>query len=318
MNHYIYEFVKSSDVCNYKLIKEILMSNLDPLQITCLSVTFYDVCTNGELTEAKLLYRLDSSLATHQSIKNVFYNTCKNGHLDVAQWLMSINPDILTDDATTISHYAMLNYAEDVILAVLTHKHDNVALWLLSLAGTSLEYSVCNSLLNVAGSSGCNESKKFLYKTYPMFFEPYTENMFKNSNMEISRWLLSLNPNLSQHINKAFISACEHGDHEKAKWLYSMDSSVDVDDSFVRACCRVEDLEFMQWLYDLTTANVSIAKGFAKACRMHNFIVAKWCFDKDPTILTTELFKEIIDINGETINWTTAEFLLLLKPDIEF
>ena len=55
---------------------------------------FQDLCRNGKLEEAKLLYSNYPTINISAYYECAFRGACFNGHLNIAKWLLKIKPTI--------------------------------------------------------------------------------------------------------------------------------------------------------------------------------------------------------------------------------
>ena len=89
-------------------------------------MSFIDLCIDGKLDEAKLLFENGNGVVNDQA----FHWACYNGHLEVAQWLWSLGG---------VDHHAK----DDEAFRVACYSNNlPVAQWLGSLGGIPFKESV--------------------------------------------------------------------------------------------------------------------------------------------------------------------------------
>ena len=105
----------------------------------------------------------------------------------------------------------------------------------------------------------------------------------ESGNIEIAKWLYSLNKGIIYNYNDdAFITCCMNGHIEIAKWLYSLGNpNIHAlnDLAFIRSC-EFGHIEIAKWLYSLKGVNVHVLNDlpFVRSCQNNHKEIAEWLY----------------------------------------
>ena len=102
---------------------------------------------------------------------------------------------------------------------------------------------------------------------------------YVNGQLEAAKWMLTINPTIdvasSYHL---FPLICEGGHLEVAKWLFLMNPNIDVFSGFNGACSSGE-LEVAQWIWSVKSTSCNtfdLSYALFRARRHRNVDIVQW------------------------------------------
>jgi len=124
-----------------------------------------------------------------------------------------------------------------------------------------------------------------------------------NDQLNIAKWIYSFN-NIYLHNPDyvVFPKVCGFGYHNTAKWLYSLDIDihVDNDEAFILSC-QCGQLDMAKWIYSLGGVNIydKMHCAYRMATYMKHLDVARYLHKLDPTVYANNpKFLGIYSINA--------------------
>lgn len=109
-------------------------------------------------------------------------------------------------------------------------------------------------------------------------------------NVNIAKWLISLDDGIRPSNKYVFRRCCERGDLEMAKLLYSSNINIDIheDNEYVFRCsCERGKIKVVKWLYSLNqniNIHASNEYAFRQSCSYGQFKIVKFLLSLDPKI----------------------------------
>ncbi len=237
---------------------------------------FYDACESGELFLAKYALLKNKKLDISYNNESAFMIACENGHFEIVKWLYQIKLPLNVDD---------------VFIKVCENGHFTIAKWL---------YKV-NPNLNISEKAflqACRndnfEMVKWIYQINPNI-DIYTNNNIAFSiccmfgNLEIAQWLYEKNQN-SAFIKTGFENIfyepwygekfCVKSKINVAKWLYSLDNTVDPSIYLYEECgISFFMFEILEWFYTVKPSFIDYFDD-EKCKKMDNDIFTEWIWKK--------------------------------------
>jgi hypothetical protein len=143
----------------------------------------------------------------------------------------------------------------------------------------------------------------------------------ENNKMEIATWLLNNCSSIDLTENDYYVisNSCLSGNTNLIIWLFTLCPNVLIDNIidamfYNSAKCN---LEFTQWVYGLDTQNKikeeSFIENISGACCNNLLDKAKWLYEIKPEIYENMMFEKIF-INSSDMN--TCEWILKIKPKL--
>jgi hypothetical protein len=188
---------------------------------------FYESCINGHLNVAKWLHIINDNLFDlHYGNEMIFSTTCIHNQIEVAKWLYSIGCRINKDNKYTI------------FCSTAGNGQIETAKWLISL-DKNIFCDLYESAFYSACIFGNLKGAKWIYSLDNTIIKKFNENdklnLFVKScinwqnNFDVPKWLISLDDiDCSSYYEEAFRQACLYGKIDAAKWLYSLNNTIDI------------------------------------------------------------------------------------------
>lgn len=197
---------------------------------------FNKACELGYLDIVKFLY---SSVQTHVDYDELFVYMCEINNLEIAQW---------------IYYDVRINSTGNNKSFVLACKHGNIDMieWLVS-TGVDIYSENGEGIVN-AYVNGHREATDFLYEMHIStdFFTRGNdfENLCKDDKLEMIKYVCD-KAGKDIITVRSFIAACENGNLELAKFLYSY-GDIDIDENYnliLSKICRHQNI--VSWFSEL-------------------------------------------------------------------
>lgn len=195
--------------------------------------TFDFICYNGHLDVIKWLIKLKPELISKIN-NNVFKLVCTNGHLDFAKWIFEINPNI--DILTLLNSQMGFSWTFDYICS---KEYTHIIKWLFEIK-PDIIYKINNDIIyRIIMNSKQSEIIEFIFQ-----IKPDLKVIFENT-IAASMY---------------FSHACERNSLELVKYLYSLNTFINIDDkNFIDSnidirefLCSIRPNDFKQIIIDDT------------------------------------------------------------------
>lgn len=266
--------------------------------------TFFNLCVNDKLQEAKEFLKLNPDIIQHyqyqynnrtcscgNDLDCLFVCTCAGGKLEIMKWLYSIIGE-LTD----------LHRKGDYLFSLACERgHFLIAKWLSTIDDKKINYEAVDKSFRSACLNNSLEYAKWLYSFDPKPYEIIKPEPSLFDIVDFTTYFPRIDGSRSEY-NSLFAQCCE-GDYlesgnehkrlndnlELLKWLYSL-GKVDIhseDEDALRSACQRGRLDVMKWLYSLDgKINIRVDRDiiFFDACTTNNLELAKWIYSLDNTI----------------------------------
>lgn len=240
---------------------------------------FVKVCSRHSLNVAKWLHSINPN--RNKSVyKDAFRSACKIrrhvvNYVDTVKWLLSVEPDIKI-------------FASDVEGLFWNWMSDSDVAWLLSIVPDNQKHwSWYKRLVVEMLKTNCIN----LAMVVALDAQQHTqinEELFlvacKMKHWRFAKWLYSIDPtiNVSANNEAPFCFACTTGKLDVVKWLYFIDPTIDVsvnNEEPFRIACANGRLDIVKWLYFIKpTIDIEACDDYAfnKAVCDHHTHVLKW------------------------------------------
>jgi len=273
---------------------------------------------------------IDNIDENNREIQSQFQNLICNG---TNQELIDFYDD--NKDRINLSHRN-----EQAFLISCKRGKINIIKWLFEVK-KDINILIFNELpFMTACSNGFLDIAEFIYEKYKEInhiSDRYEEAFFdscispswmgSNDNIEISKWLLKIKPDIdiSRNEEKAFRNACTFGKLNIAKWLLEIKPDINIvilnNFAFVFSCIE-NHIEVVQWLLQIkpdiyeSYHNESI---FRECCKWGNLDILKLLYEKIPisVIDNSVNFNLCFYIACKYIRNDIIHWLLEKKPDID-
>lgn len=208
------------------------------------------------------------------TIESNFYLVCQKGNLKMATSIYAIAKK---HNKKLDINTAFKNSCENGNL--------EIAKWLYSLEDKLLPSEEC--YYNICLNGNLCMLKWIL--TLNVISDKIIYNCFdiacRNSQINITEYLYILYKNIN--LNDHFVTACAYGKIYMAKWILSLDKTIDLhyesDDAF-RSACSLGNLDIAKWLMsfdDKPNIHLDNEEVFRDACINNYFEIAKWLYSLD-------------------------------------
>lgn len=150
-------------------------------------------------------------------------------------------------------------------------------------------------------SGDLNKAKKMLSKnTYLVIDEDMLADACYDDHFELAQWMVSINPELKNPCDRAFLSSCRRGHLEIAKWVFSLNPDLKDDEFPFTLACFYGYLDVAKWLLTVIPSidptndeNDDVYDDlFGVACGSKKKHIAEW-------IMTLKPYRYILSLNPD-------------------
>ncbi|AYV81833.1 MAG: hypothetical protein Harvfovirus67_3 [Harvfovirus sp.] len=229
-----------------KLIKKLYPFDPDIYPTTLLHKCFTISCRQNSLNVAQLLY-ISGNIDIHgKDAQYAFIDSCSRGHLTVAKWLHSIGVTLMDP---------LLYYK--AILKSCRYKRIEVFKWLYSFGSVQVTNYFETFLTSLGTKHSHLETIQHIY----------SQHDYTNANVELG----------------VFRLACNNGDINLAKWLYSRGKfDLDILNSVIFSqSCLHSQLPIVKWLHSISNKIINpfqLQEIFVHTCTFNDLEIAKWLY----------------------------------------
>lgn len=227
-------------------------------------------CRRGHLNFIKWLLN-DYNIDLRLDENTSIYECCTNGHLDIAKYLFEIDNNILN-----------FNGIDCVFSKACENKNLDIVQWLYKKISKPKKSSIERYAFQWCCDKNRLVTAQWLYNIWNPISTEILEDAFaiscRHGDIQFAKWILSLDPtiDIAANYNNAFLNSCSEGFIEIAQWLLSLNQSIlyniDRENLFINTC-RYGNVETVLWLLDLGIVYHDL--GFIECCRFGNIYIAQ-------------------------------------------